>query len=150
MAEQDEEHLQTAANAIEAIKKGKAASWEPFKYALLGRAAVEKWFELLARVYTTTPSTAVLLLGSIIVVFGAFCVGFVYADTSTEIIELGVRVQDRENFDYTLRFVDDPSTQEVVIQYRPNLRNSNFSNTLLDHVRLLRSIIDLPVRYNGR
>ena len=85
-------------------------------------------------------------------VYGVFCVGFVYSDTNAQFDELAIRVQDQDNVDYTRRFVGELGTQEVVVQYRPqpDLRSTNFTNTLLDHVRLLRSIIDLPVTYNER
>jgi len=152
MAEQDEEYLHVAANALEAVNNGTAATWGPFKYALYGRVVVEKWFEILARIYTITPSVAILLFSSIIIIYGLFCVGFVYADVNDNFNELAIRIQDQDNVDYTRRFVGELGTQEVVVQYRPqsNLRNTNFTNTLLDHVRLLRSVIDLPVNYNGR
>jgi len=150
--EQDEEYLHIAANALKAIENGTAATWGPFKYALYGRVMVEKCFEILARVYTVTPSVSVLLLGATIVIFGIFCAGFVYADVNSTFDELAIRISDQDDVDYTRRFVGDLGTQEVVVQYRPqpNLNNTNFTNTLLDHVRLMRSIIDLPVNYNDR
>ena len=152
MAEQDEEYLNVASNAVKAIKEGTAATFGPFKYALYGRVVVETWFETLARIYTATPSVSVLLLGTLIMVYGVFCVGFVYANINSDFSDLAIRVQDRDDVDYTTRFVGELGTQEVVLQYRPqpDLRSTNFINTLLDHVSLLRSVIDLPVTYKGR
>ena len=105
MAEQDEEYLHIAANAIKAVNSGTAATWGPFKYALYGRIVVEKFFEILARIYTVTPSIAVLLFASVIFILGLFCVGFVYADVNSNFNELAIRVQDQDNVDYTRRFV---------------------------------------------
>jgi len=153
MTEQDKEYLHEAANAVKAIKDGTAATCGPFKYALYGRIVIEKWFEILARIYTITPSVAILLFGSIIVIYGVFCIGFVYADTEQQISELFLRVEDKENLDYTDRFISgEVSTVELVLQYRPqaDLSSSNFTNTLLDHLRLMRSVIDLPVTFKDR
>ena len=150
--EVDEEYLHIAANALKAIEDGTAATWGPFKYALYGRLLVEKCFEILARIYTITPSISILLFGAMVVIFGIFCAGFVYADVNSTFDELAIRISDQDDVEYTRRFVGELGTQEVVVQYRPqsDLNSANFTDTLLDHVRLLRSVIDLPVNYNDR
>jgi len=151
--EQDDEYLHEAAHAIAAINAGTAATIFPFKIALYGRVLVEEWFELLARLYTSTPSAAILLFGAVIVVYGIFCAGFVRADTEQDISELFIRVEDKENLDYTNRFISGSvSTVEVVLQHRPqpDLNSTNFTNTLLDHIEVIRSVIDLPVTFEGR
>ena len=150
MAEQDEEYLHEASNAVKAIKEGTATTCGPFEYALYGRVVIEKWFEILGRIYTITQSAAVLLFAMVVVIYGVFVIGFVTADTQQDISELFLRLEDKENVDYTNRFISGAvSTVELALQYRPNL-DSNFSGSLLDHITLMRSAIDLPVEYNGR
>jgi len=151
--EEDDEYLHTAANALEAIHSGKATAIGLYEFALYGRLCVEKCFEFLAEIYTITPSVAVILFGAVIVVFGSFCIGFVRADSQSTVDELFISVEDKENLDYTDLFLGgELSTLETVLQFRPqgNLSHSNFTNSLLDHVELVRSIIEFPIPYNGR
>jgi len=151
--EEDDEYLHIAANALKAINSGKATTFGPYEFALYGRLCVEKCFEFLATIYTITPSAAVLMFGAVIVVFGSFCVGFVRADSQSMVDELFISVEDKENLDYTDLFIGgELSTLETVLQFRPegNLSRSNFTNSLLDHVELVRSIVEFPIPYNGR
>ena len=150
--QEDDEYLHEAANAIKAIRAGTASTIPPFEFALYGRMIVEKWFTFLARVYTSSPSVALLLFAAVIVTYSVFCVGFVRADTESAIEELFIRVDDKENLDYTARFISSSSTLELVLQYRPqpNLDRTDFTNTLLDHIEVMRSVIDLPVTFKGR
>jgi len=151
--EQDDEYLHVAANALKAVQSGEATTIGPYRVALYGRLAVEKYFEILARIYTIAPSTAIFLFGAIIVIFGSFCAGFVRADINSSTSELFITSEIKDNVDYTDLYVGGESrTLETVLQFRPegNLSQTNFTNSLLDHVELVRSIIDFPILYNGR
>jgi len=154
--EEDDEYLHIAANALTAIKSGNAVASGPYqlyRVSLYGRLVVEKYFETLAKFYTITPSAAIVLFSAVIIIFGSFCVGFVNANTESSVDELYLSVEDKENLDYTDLFLSgERSTLETVIQFRPegNLSHSNFTNSLLDHVEFVRSIIEFPIPYNGR
>ena len=108
---------------------------------------------MLAKIYTITPLAAIALFGAVIVIFGSFCAGFVEATSESTVAELFISTEDKENLDYTDSFLaGERSTLEVVIQFRPegNLRDSNFTNSLLDHVEFVRSIVEFPIPYKGR
>ena len=149
---EDDEHLHQAAQALKAIKAGTATVFGPYKYALYGRVAVEKWFEFLGRIYTSTPAVSILLFAAVIVVYGCFCVGFVRADAEDLINELFISIDDDKNLDYTDRFLSGTlSTEEFVLQHREgSLNDQSITDSLLDHLSLVRNVINLPVTWKGR
>ena len=152
--EEDDEYLHIAVNALKAIRSGKATpTIGPYQAALYGRLFVEKYFEKLAIIYTYTPSAAILLFGVVIVVFGSFCVGLVRANSQSTVDELFISGEDKDNLDYTDLFLGgELSSLETVLQFRPerNLSQTNFTNSLLDHVEVVRSIVEFPIPHNGR
>jgi len=150
---EDNEYLHIAANALKAIKSGNAVTFGPYRVALYGRLVVEKYFEILAKIYTITPLAAIALFAAVIVIFGSFCAGFAEATSQTTVAELFISTEDKENLDYTDSFLSgERSTLEVAIQFRPegNLSHSNFTNSLLDHVEFIRSVVEFSIPYKGR